>query len=42
VKMVSQTLDVSKFEVPCRGNKKPMKIICRNDDCKRDWIQAYP
>jgi hypothetical protein len=42
VKMVSQTLDVSKFEVPCRGNEKPMKIICRNDDCKRDWIQAYP
>ena len=42
VKMVSQTLDVSKFEVPCRGNKKPMKITCRNDDCKRDWIQAYP
>jgi len=42
VKMVSQSQGVSKFEAPCRGNKRPMKIICRNDDCKRDWIQAFP
>jgi len=42
VKMVSQSRGVSKFEAACRGDKQPMKIICRNDDCKRDWIQAYP
>jgi len=42
VQMISQSRGVSKFEAPCRGNKKPMKIICQNDDCKRDWIHAFP
>src|SRR5439155_12708858 len=41
LRIVSQTSDTSKFEARCLGSK-PMTITCRNNDCKRDWIQAYP